>query len=352
MLLAYVKIVLEREILAADLPDEAWTDEVLADYFPTPLRERFADRMAGHRLRREIVTTVLVNEVVNRGGTSFVFRAIEETGASRGRRDPGLRGGARRLRPARPVGGRRGAGQQGADRRRRRWSTWRPGGCSTGRCAGWSPTGARRSTCPARSPGCGPACRDAAAPAGRRCSVGTRARALRAHVAALVERGVPAGPGRARPPGVMYGFGLLDIVEVGAADRPRRRRGGDGLLRAVRAVPGRRRCCRRSPLLPREDRWQTLARMALRYDLYAALAALTAEVLAVDAVRRARRRTGSPSGSRPTRRRSPAPATRSASSTSRRPTWRRCRCCCARSASSCVRRQPAEPDAYPAGVVR
>jgi glutamate dehydrogenase len=31
--------------------------------------------------------------------------------------------------------------------------------------------------------------------------------------------------------------------------------------------------------LPREDRWQTLARMALRYDLYAALAALTTEVL-------------------------------------------------------------------------
>src|SRR5262249_42743127 len=32
--------------------------------------------------------------------------------------------------------------------------------------------------------------------------------------------------------------------------------------------------------LPRDDRWQTLARMALRYDLYAALAALTVEVLA------------------------------------------------------------------------
>ena len=31
--------------------------------------------------------------------------------------------------------------------------------------------------------------------------------------------------------------------------------------------------------LPRGDRWQTLARMALRYDLYAALAGLTAEVL-------------------------------------------------------------------------
>src|SRR4029450_5111572 len=58
------------------------TTGVLARYFPTPLRERFAARMAGHRLRREIIATVLVNEVVNRGGTAFVFRAMEETGAS------------------------------------------------------------------------------------------------------------------------------------------------------------------------------------------------------------------------------------------------------------------------------
>jgi glutamate dehydrogenase len=33
--------------------------------------------------------------------------------------------------------------------------------------------------------------------------------------------------------------------------------------------------------LPRDDRWAALARMALRYDLYAALAALTRNVLAV-----------------------------------------------------------------------
>src|SRR5262249_56120672 len=37
--------------------------------------------------------------------------------------------------------------------------------------------------------------------------------------------------------------------------------------------------------LPREDRWQSLARMALRYDLYAALAALTGNVLASSAER-------------------------------------------------------------------
>ena len=38
--------------------------------------------MAEHPLRREIVTTVLVNEAVNRGGTSFFYRATDETGAS------------------------------------------------------------------------------------------------------------------------------------------------------------------------------------------------------------------------------------------------------------------------------
>lgn len=82
VLLAYVKIVLEREILAEGLADEEWTTEVLVNYFPTPMRERFADRMGQHRLRRDIVTTVLVNEAINRGGISFVFRVVEETAAS------------------------------------------------------------------------------------------------------------------------------------------------------------------------------------------------------------------------------------------------------------------------------
>ena len=83
VLLAYVKIVLESEILA----DPTWsTRRGPPRCWSTTSRPRcasaFAERMAGHRLRREIVTTVLVNEVVNRGGTSFVYRAVEETGAT------------------------------------------------------------------------------------------------------------------------------------------------------------------------------------------------------------------------------------------------------------------------------
>ncbi|MGH3730278.1 MAG: NAD-glutamate dehydrogenase, partial [Micromonosporaceae bacterium] len=82
VLLSYVKLSLESEILGSELPDEEWTRDMLVHYFPTPLRERFGPAMAGHPLRREIVTTVLVNEMVNRGGTTFVYRAAEETGAS------------------------------------------------------------------------------------------------------------------------------------------------------------------------------------------------------------------------------------------------------------------------------
>src|SRR5690606_14849572 len=82
VLLSYVKLALEDEILDTEVPDEAWTRDLLVNYFPTPLRERFADLTSEHPLHREIVTTVLVNEVVNRGGITFVYRAVEETGAS------------------------------------------------------------------------------------------------------------------------------------------------------------------------------------------------------------------------------------------------------------------------------
>ena len=51
-------------------------------YFPSPLRERFRAYMDPHPLRREIITTAVVNELVNRSGTTFMFRIGEETGAS------------------------------------------------------------------------------------------------------------------------------------------------------------------------------------------------------------------------------------------------------------------------------
>ncbi|GAB3660384.1 NAD-glutamate dehydrogenase [Glycomyces tarimensis] len=81
VLLSYTKIWAKRVVLDSELPDEPWTLPVLHDYFPPPLRRDYADLMTEHPLRREIVTTAVVGEAVNRGGTTFLFRISDETGA-------------------------------------------------------------------------------------------------------------------------------------------------------------------------------------------------------------------------------------------------------------------------------
>jgi glutamate dehydrogenase len=82
VLLAHTKIAATQEVLASSLPDDPYLRQVLTGYFPGPLRERYASRMGDHRLHREIITTVVVNDMVDRSGTTFAFRLNEETGAS------------------------------------------------------------------------------------------------------------------------------------------------------------------------------------------------------------------------------------------------------------------------------
>jgi len=82
VLLAHTKIAAAQEVLASNVPDDPYLRRVLRSYFPTELRERFADRMTAHRLQREIITTVVVNDMVDRSGITFAFRLNEETGAS------------------------------------------------------------------------------------------------------------------------------------------------------------------------------------------------------------------------------------------------------------------------------
>lgn len=82
VLLAYTKITLADELLATDLPDDPYFRAVLHEYFPSALRARFADAIDNHPLRREIITTLIVNDTINRGGCTFAFRLREETGAT------------------------------------------------------------------------------------------------------------------------------------------------------------------------------------------------------------------------------------------------------------------------------
>jgi glutamate dehydrogenase len=82
VLLAYAKITLEEELLESQLPDDPDFLPELVRTFPSEVRERFLDRIRTHQLRREITATALVNGLVNRAGMTFAFRLREETGAS------------------------------------------------------------------------------------------------------------------------------------------------------------------------------------------------------------------------------------------------------------------------------
>jgi glutamate dehydrogenase len=81
VLLAYVKIGLFKQLLVSDLPGDCLDGEELIHYFPTPLRDRYRGLMPSHRLAPDIISTELANEIVNRAGMTFVFRLSEETGA-------------------------------------------------------------------------------------------------------------------------------------------------------------------------------------------------------------------------------------------------------------------------------
>ncbi|MFD7667591.1 NAD-glutamate dehydrogenase [Streptomyces sp. NPDC059788] len=82
VLLAYTKITVADALIQTGLPDDPYLQHLLHAYFPTALREKFAEQIDAHALRREIVTTVMVNDTVNSGGTSFLHRMREETGAA------------------------------------------------------------------------------------------------------------------------------------------------------------------------------------------------------------------------------------------------------------------------------
>ncbi|GAA2754783.1 NAD-glutamate dehydrogenase [Actinopolymorpha rutila] len=81
VLFAYTKVVLASELLGTSLPDDPYLNAELVAYFPEPMRKRFQAQMAEHPLRREIITTQVVNRMVNMAGMTFYPRLSLETGA-------------------------------------------------------------------------------------------------------------------------------------------------------------------------------------------------------------------------------------------------------------------------------
>jgi glutamate dehydrogenase len=79
VLLAYGKLDLFDQMVASAAPDDPHFFSTLRAYFPTAL-SRFDDEMRRHRLRREIIATVIGNEMINICGPTFPGRLMAAAG--------------------------------------------------------------------------------------------------------------------------------------------------------------------------------------------------------------------------------------------------------------------------------
>jgi glutamate dehydrogenase len=274
-LMAHVKLTLKEGMLTTELPEQDVFASRLPQYFPTPLRERFTPEIRTHQLRREIVATMLINDLVDTGGISYAFRITEDVGV--GPIDAirtyvatdaifGVGHIWRRIRAADiPVAL---SDRMTLDTRRLidragRWLlNYRPQPLAVG--AEINRFAAKLKALTPRMP---------------EWLRGDDKAIVEQEVAEYVSQGAPHDLAYRVATG-LYRFSLLDIIdiadiaEVDAADVADTyfalmdRLGTDGLLTAISE-------------LPRNDRWHSLARLAIRDDIYASLRSLCFDVLAV-----------------------------------------------------------------------
>ncbi|MCW2848677.1 MAG: NAD-glutamate dehydrogenase [Marmoricola sp.] len=79
VLMAYTKIVLAEELISSELPDDRFFRSELFSYFPRLMRQGYRGPMEEHQLRREIVVTQIVNQLVNNAGITYFHRLSGET---------------------------------------------------------------------------------------------------------------------------------------------------------------------------------------------------------------------------------------------------------------------------------
>ena len=275
VLAAYSKITLTATILDSDLPDDGWFGSALRRYFPPRICHDFPDRMETHPLRREIVTTWISNDLVNHAGMTFVFRAQEETGAS----PLEIVKAYTVVREVfclddywdeiRALDNRLPTDVQSM--------LYLEGRRLVDRCTRWL-VQARRASIDVRAEVehfSGDV--QALVPEVSKLLIGAERERLEMRAAEFSGLGVPDDLAH-RAAGLLDTFSLLDVVEIATAEKLP----ADEVAAVYFATSERievDRMLTRITLLPRDDRWTALARSALRYDLYAALAGLTSNVL-------------------------------------------------------------------------
>ncbi|HMN85439.1 MAG TPA: NAD-glutamate dehydrogenase [Bauldia sp.] len=79
--MAHAKLAASADLLAGRVADDATLDDELVRYFPARMRKAHAGDIEAHRLRAEIIATMIANAMVNRGGPTYLVRVGERTGA-------------------------------------------------------------------------------------------------------------------------------------------------------------------------------------------------------------------------------------------------------------------------------
>ncbi len=277
-LIAHTKLALTEQVLASELPDVNAFAARLPEYFPRPLRERFPKAIMAHPLRREIMSTQLVNEMVDGGGMTYVFRLGEELSADA---DDAVRAytvtmavfDLRTLWDEQRAAGVPTAvsdamvldSRRLLDRASRWFLTNRPQplavGAETTRFT--AVIGALKAKLPT-------------------LLRGRELEFVEADAAELRSRGVGAKVAL-ESAALTFAFGLLDVAEITElADRDREPREPEEVARLYYGVSehlGIDLILTSVSALDRGDRWHALARLALRDDVYGSLRAITLDAL-------------------------------------------------------------------------
>ena len=274
VMVAYSKMTLAAQLLATDLPDEPYFRKVLESYFPPAIVERYADQLESHPLRREIITTVVVNDMINRGGITFAYRAGEEAGAN-----PAEIARAyavvREIFDLDPFFAQVEELDNKVPTQAQAWlylETRR----LLDRATRWMLQN-RRSLVDVRAEVEHFAQVKALTRSIPAMLRGAEHERLERRAALYVDEGVPEDLALATA-AHLDGFSLLDIVEIANSTG----QDAEEVGYVYFALSDRfevDKMLNRITALDRDERWHALARMALRYDLYAALAGLTLNVL-------------------------------------------------------------------------
>jgi glutamate dehydrogenase len=275
VLVAYAKLALKKDLLHSALPDEPWFQATLTKYFPNPIRERYQDKLASHPLRREIITNSVVNSMVNRGGMTFAFRASEETGAT-------AEQVTRAFVVCREVFGMVGfvAAVEELDNvvsTETQTALYLEFRRLLDRAVRWFLVNRPSTINVASEVERFSAVVAELGPQMPTLLVGAEHERLELRATELQALGAPAEMA-VRAAGLLDQFSLLDIVEI-SVDTERDAAEVAPVYFATSEQFGIDAMLTRVTKLPRDDRWDSLARGALRYDLYAVLKALATSVL-------------------------------------------------------------------------